>query len=196
MLGRVERAQPHRVVDMRRHGRASWLESPNARARLLRRGDVAARGAGDGGERGDQLAVRSGAGAVGQIDRVFEPGAQIAAELGGARVQRPDFLAADGGDAPARAGDDQPQQDRQQLRVRGHPGFDAHDEIVFGRPRVAAVAGDRRRCADDAGVETFELRRRSRSRSSPRETRRSSRRDCRTASAATPSRRRRGSSDS
>ena len=55
-------------------------------------------------QRRDEVAVRGGAGTVGQIYRVLEPSAQIAAEFGGAAVQRPDFLAANRGDAPARVG--------------------------------------------------------------------------------------------
>ena len=45
----------------------------------------------------------------------------------------------------------------QQLRVGRHAGFDAHHEIIFRRPVVAAVARDRGGGADHAEVETLEF---------------------------------------
>ena len=76
------------------HGRGSFFEGCESErfARLLGEAIGAAGLARGGDERGDEFAVRRGARAVRQIDRVFEAGAQIAAELGGAPVQRPDLL--------------------------------------------------------------------------------------------------------
>ena len=91
------------------------------------------------------------------MDRVLEPGAQIAAVFGGAPVQRPDLLASDRRDAPAPADRDVAQQIGQQLRIGGHAGFDAHHEIIFRRPVVAVIARDCGGGANHAEVETFEL---------------------------------------
>ena len=58
--------------------------------------------------------------AAGEIERVFQAGPQMAAELGAALVQRPDLGAADRGDLPMRVGALELQEDRQQFGIGRH----------------------------------------------------------------------------
>src|SRR5258708_40131946 len=87
-----------------------------------------------GRDRLDQLSVRCHLGAVGQVKRILEPGAQMAAEISAALVQRPDFGAADRGYLPMRVRRFQLQQNRQQIRIGRHARGDTHDKIIFQRP--------------------------------------------------------------
>src|SRR4051812_9284312 len=73
---------------------ALMLRSENL-PRFRRAGDLAAGAAGTAGDLFDQLAVRRHLGAVGEIERIFEACAQMAAKIGAALVQRPDLGAAD-----------------------------------------------------------------------------------------------------
>src|SRR5258707_12165229 len=59
--------------------------------RFRRACDLAARLACTGSDPLDQLPVRRHLGAVGEIKRVLEPGAEVTAEIGAALEQRPDF---------------------------------------------------------------------------------------------------------
>jgi hypothetical protein len=118
--------------------------------------------AGAGGDGFDQLTVRGHLLAVGEIERVLQPGAQVPAEVGAALVQRPDFGTADRGDLPARFGEFQFQQDRQQVRIGRHAGGYAHHEIIFEWPRIHAGLPVHADAAHDADVKTFELGNRAR----------------------------------
>src|SRR4249919_2781594 len=80
------------------------MPDPKNLPRLGGAGDLAPGAAGAGGDGFDQLAVRGHLLAVGKIERIFQPGAQVTAEIGAALVQRPDFGAADRSDLPARVG--------------------------------------------------------------------------------------------
>ena len=67
------------------------MPDPENLPRLGRAGDLAAGAARAGGDALDQLAVRGHLGAVGQIEGIFQAGAQMTAEIGAALMQRPDF---------------------------------------------------------------------------------------------------------
>src|SRR5437870_1226274 len=82
-------AKPLRGDDGSAWGCASLQDTENL-PRLGRAGDVAAGAAGARGQRLDQLAVRGHLAAVGEIERVLEARAQMAAQFGAALVQRPD----------------------------------------------------------------------------------------------------------
>jgi len=69
----------------------------------------------------DQLPVRRDLGAIAQIEGIFKPGAQMAAEIGAALVQRPDFLPSDRGDLPVGFRPFQLQQDRSNSGSAGMP---------------------------------------------------------------------------
>ena len=81
----------------------------------------------------------------------------MAAEIGAALMQRPDFGAADGGDLPMRFRRFQLQQDRQQFRIGRHARGDAHHEIIFQRPGIHPGLPVHADAAHDADVETFEF---------------------------------------
>ena len=69
-----------------------WLPfDPENLPRFGGAGDLAAGAAGAGGDGLDQLAVRRHLGAVRPIERILKAGAQMAAEIGAALMQRPDF---------------------------------------------------------------------------------------------------------
>src|SRR5450631_4890577 len=74
----------------------------------------------------DQLAVRCYLGAVGLIEGVFKPGAQVAAQISAALMQRPDFRPPDRRDLPMGFRRFQLQEDRQQFRIGRHARGDAH----------------------------------------------------------------------
>src|SRR5712671_8058706 len=73
--------------------------------------DLAAGAAGACGDGLDQLAVRCHLGAIGLIERIFKPGAQVTAEFGAALMQRPDLRPTDRGDLPMGFRQFQPQED-------------------------------------------------------------------------------------
>ena len=78
------------------------MPDPENLPRFGRARDLAAGAARAGRDALDQLAVRGHLGAVAEIERIFQPGAQMAAEIGAALMQRPDFRAPDRGDLPVR----------------------------------------------------------------------------------------------
>ncbi|GCC47698.1 hypothetical protein chiPu_0031877, partial [Chiloscyllium punctatum] len=82
----------------------------------------------------------------------------MAAEIGGALVQRPDLGAADRGDLPMRLRRLQLQEDRQQLRIGRHTRGDPHDEIVFERAGIHPGLPVHADAAHDTDVEAFEFR--------------------------------------
>src|SRR5688572_16869230 len=96
------------------------MPGPKNLPRFRRRCDLAAGIAGTGGNGFDQLAVRGYLGAVAEVERVFQPGAEMATEIGTALMQRPDLAATDRGDLPMPFRTLELQQDRQQVRVRRH----------------------------------------------------------------------------
>src|SRR5258707_3358405 len=85
-----------------RPGMTTSMLRPENLPRFSRARNLAARASRAGGDRLDQLPVRSHLGAVGEIEGVLKPGAQVPAEFGAALVQRPDFAAPDRGDLPMR----------------------------------------------------------------------------------------------
>src|SRR6516225_10971662 len=89
---------------------------PEDLSRLGWRGDLPPGAARAGSQRLDQLPVRCDLGAVVEIERIFQSGAQMAAEIGAALVQRPDFGASDRGHLPMRIRRLELEQDRQQFR--------------------------------------------------------------------------------
>src|SRR5437868_15445683 len=78
----------------------SSMPGPKYLPRFRGASDLAARAPRAGGDRLDQLPVRGHLGAVGEIESILQPGAQVPAEIGAALVQRPDFVAPDCGDLP------------------------------------------------------------------------------------------------
>ena len=93
----------------------------------------------------------------GWIERILKPGAQVAAEIGAALMQRPDFGASDRGDLPMRVRQFQLEQDRQQFRIGRHARSHAHHEIIFERPGIHAGLPVHADAAHDADVEAFEF---------------------------------------
>src|SRR4051812_37695712 len=79
---------------------------------LRRASNLAARASRAGGDGLDQLPVGGHLGAVGEIEGIFQPGAEMPAEIGAALVQRPDFAPPDRGDLPMRFRQFELQQDR------------------------------------------------------------------------------------
>ena len=96
------------------------MSCPKDLPRLSGAGNLAPGAAGAGGDGFDQLPVRGHLPAVGKVERIFQPGAQMAAEIGATLVQWPDFVAADGGDLPVRVRALELQQDWQQIGIGGH----------------------------------------------------------------------------
>src|SRR3954447_10902939 len=140
---------------------ALMLRSENL-SRFRRAGDLAAGAAGTAGDLFDQLAVRRHLGAVGEIERIFQACAQMAAKIGAALVQRPDFGAADRSDLPAALRQLQLEQDRQQFRIGRHARRHAHHEIILQRPGIHPGLHVHVDATDNADIETFEFRNRAR----------------------------------
>src|SRR5438477_10660892 len=91
------------------------MPDPKNLPRFRRACDLAPGVARASGDAFDQLPVRGHLGAVAEIEGVLEPGAEMAAQISAALVQRPDFGAADRGDLPMRFGQFQLQENRQQF---------------------------------------------------------------------------------
>src|SRR5450759_5171598 len=105
----------------------------------------------------DQLAVRCYLCAVGLIEGVFKPGAQMSAQISAALMQRPDFRPPDRRDLPMGFRRFQLQEDRQQFRIGRHARGDAHYEIILQRPGIHAGLPVHADAATDTGVAAFEL---------------------------------------
>src|SRR5580698_9488778 len=101
--------RPYMTVD------AVLMPDPEDLPRFGRTGDLAAGAARAGRDALDQLSVRCHFGAVGLIEGILKPGTQMAAEIGAALVQRPDFRPSDRGYLPVGFRQFQPEQDRQQF---------------------------------------------------------------------------------
>src|SRR4030088_3401990 len=78
----------------------SSMPDPKNLPRFRGAGDLAAGAARARGYTLDHLAVRCHLGAVGLIEGIFEPGAQMTAELGAALMQLPDRRPSDCGALP------------------------------------------------------------------------------------------------
>src|SRR5258705_10703396 len=91
-------------------GRTRWLAPRNDKLmpdpknlpRFRRACDLAAGAARAGRDALDQLAVRGHFRAVGLIEGILKPGAQVTAQISAALMQRPDFRPPDRGDLPMR----------------------------------------------------------------------------------------------